>query len=309
MQQPKMDVNPKPTLKDWVQAARLRTLPLAFSSIIAGTLLAGAHQKINIPVLILALLTTLLYQVLSNYANDYGDGVRGTDAHKVGEKRAVASGKISVSQMRKAIIFLAIAAFWSGTLLSILALQKISWTLALVFVGLGLMAVVAAITYTIGAKAYAYLGLGDAFVFLFFGCLGVCGSYFIQAATLPNEIWLPAAAIGLLSTGVLNLNNMRDIETDLAAGKRTLALRLGLSWAKVYHGVLLQGALIAAVVFAVMAQWDFHQYLFLLVVPLIQNHLFKALRAQCSAAFDPLLKPLAITTLIFALLLGWGAIL
>lgn len=304
-----MDVTPNPTLKDWVQAARLRTLPLAFSSIIAGSLLAAGHQRLNVPLLLLTLLTTLLYQVLSNYANDYGDGIRGTDNQKVGEQRAVASGKITATQMRKAIIFLAIAAFWSGTLLSILALQKISWTIALVFVGLGLLAVIAAITYTVGAKAYAYMGLGDVFVFLFFGCLGVCGSYFIQATELPHTVWLPAAAIGLLSTGVLNLNNMRDLQTDAAAGKRTLALRLGLQGAKIYHGLLLNSALALAVVYALLEKWEFHQFLFVLVVPLVQINLRKAITAKTHHHFDPLLKPLALTTLVFALLLGLGAVL
>jgi 1,4-dihydroxy-2-naphthoate polyprenyltransferase len=304
-----MDVTPHPTLKDWIQAARLRTLPLAFSSIIAGSLLAAGHQNLNVPILILALLTTLLYQVLSNYANDYGDGIRGTDNQKLGEQRAVASGKISAAQMRKAVIILAICAFWSGTLLSILALQKISWTLALTFVGLGLLAVIAAISYTVGAKAYAYMGLGDIFVFLFFGCLGVCGSYFIQATQLPANVWLPAGAIGFLSTGVLNLNNMRDLKSDAAAGKRTLALRLGLKNAQVYHASLLLAAIGLAIAYAILEGWHMQQYLFLIAAPLVLINLRKAVVAKTHQEFDPLLKPLAITTLAFALLLGLGAVL
>jgi 1,4-dihydroxy-2-naphthoate octaprenyltransferase len=300
--------SPKPTFKDWLQAARLRTLPLAFSSIITGSLLAASAGPFRWSILVLALLTTLLYQVLSNYANDYGDGIRGTDANKVGEQRAIAAGKISVTQMRKAILALAIAAFWSGTLLSILALQPISWALALLFVGLGLLAVLAAITYTVGAKAYAYIGLGDLFVLLFFGWLGVCGSYFIQAGTLPAAIWLPATAIGLLSAGVLNLNNMRDMETDTAAGKKTLALRLGLPKAKVYHLVLLLGALVLPLIYVAQLPGSWPKYLFLFTAPLIIRNGLKMWQAKNREALDQLLKPLAITTLLFSLLLGLGVL-
>jgi 1,4-dihydroxy-2-naphthoate octaprenyltransferase len=300
-----MDVK-KPSLKIWIQAARLRTLPLAFSSIITGSLLARADGHFSWVILVLALLTTLLYQVLSNYANDYGDGIRGTDHQKVGEQRAVASGQISPHAMKKAVLTLSILAFWSGTLLSVLALQPISWTLALIFVGLGLLAVLAAISYTIGKQAYAYLGLGDPFVFLFFGLLGVCGSYFIQAKTLDALIWLPAAAIGMLSAGVLNLNNMRDIPGDTQAGKQTIALRLGLKGARIYHSFLLLGSFILLLTFFVLrfehpGQWVTASGLILIIINWI-----KALKVKTHKGYDPLLKPLAISTLLIALLIGLG---
>jgi 1,4-dihydroxy-2-naphthoate polyprenyltransferase len=301
-----MDVTATP-LKVWIQAARLRTLPLAFSSIITGSLLAAADGHFSWVILILALVTTLLYQVLSNYANDYGDGIRGTDKHKLGEQRAVASGTISSRAMRSAVIVLALLAFWSGSLLSVLALQPISWTLALIFVGLGALAVLAAISYTMGKGAYAYLGLGDPFVFLFFGLLGVCGSYFIQAKTLNPDVWYPAAAIGLLSAGVLNLNNMRDIPSDGPAGKKTLALRMGLPLAKFYHAFLLISAMILLLVYYLRTFTDIGQWATASALILIAINLARALKVSSHEAFDPLLKPLAISTLFIALLTGLGA--
>jgi 1,4-dihydroxy-2-naphthoate octaprenyltransferase len=297
------------TLKPWIAAARLRTLPLAFSSIILGTCLAAARGHFNVPVFILCLLTTLFYQVLSNYANDYGDGIKGTDDQRVGEQRAIAAGTISLGAMRRAITLFAVLSFASGTGLSILATRDMDVWVTLTFILLGLLAILAAITYTVGNRAYGYYGLGDLAVLIFFGIVGVGGSFFLQAGSLDWEVLLPAVATGLLAVGVLNLNNMRDIDTDRVNGKNTLVVHFGLRGAKVYHLVLLVLAFDLAFIYNLMVEGSFWQNLYWLVLPLLLLNLNAALRAQTPSDFEPLLKVLAITTLLFSLLFGIGQIL
>ena len=292
----------------WVKAARLRTLPLAFSSIILGTCLAAARGKFDIIIFILCLLTTLFYQVLSNYANDYGDGVKGTDDHRLGEQRAIASGLISRSAMRSAIWLFAVLSFLSGTLLSILATKDLPIAVTWVFVILGLLAIFAAITYTVGKKAYGYYGFGDLSVLIFFGIVGVGGSFFLQFGNFQWEVLLPAAATGMLAVGVLNLNNMRDIESDRASGKNTLAVKFGLRGAKIYHLILIVLAFDLAFIYNFIVEGSFWQNLYWLLLPLLFINLNAALKAYSPEDFDPLLKILAITTLLFSLLFGIGQI-
>lgn len=296
-------------IKPWIAAARLRTLPLAFSSIILGTCLAAANGHYNALVFVLCLVTTLFYQILSNYANDYGDGIKGTDAARVGEKRAVASGEISAAQMKRAVWLFAGLSFLSGTLLSILATQGLPAVVTITFVVLGLLAIGAAITYTVGSRAYGYRGLGDVSVLAFFGYVGVVGSYFLQSNLLHWEVFLPATAVGLLAVGVLNLNNMRDLETDRLHSKKTLPVLMGLRGAKVYHLVLIVLAFDLAFVYNRLTDGSFWRNLYWLVLPLLLINLNAALRAREPADFDPLLKVLAITTLLFALLFGIGQII
>ncbi len=296
-------------IKVWVQAARLRTLPLAFSSIILGTCLAAAHGSFNILIFILCLLTTLFYQILSNYANDYGDGIKGTDSDRIGEQRAIASGRISLPKMRLAIAVFALLSFASGTGLSILATSHLSIWITLSFVLLGLLAILAAITYTVGNRAYGYYGLGDLAVLFFFGIVGVGGSFFLQTGTFRWEILLPAAAAGLLAVGVLNLNNMRDIKTDRINSKNTLAVHFGLRGAKVYHLILIVLAFDLAFIYNLIVEGSFWQNLYWLVLPLLLLNLNAALRAHSREDFEPLLKVLAITSLLFSLLFGIGQIL
>jgi 1,4-dihydroxy-2-naphthoate octaprenyltransferase len=293
----------------WLAAARLRTLPLAFSSIILGTCLAAANGHYNTLVFVLCLLTTLFYQILSNYANDYGDGIKGTDANRQGEKRAVASGDISALQMKKAVAVMAALSFISGTALSIIATQALPLVVTATFVGLGLLAIIAAITYTVGRKAYGYSGLGDISVLVFFGWVGVAGSYFLQTNFLNWEVFLPATAVGFLAIGVLNLNNMRDIETDKQHGKKTLALRLGLRYAKIYHGFLLILAFDLAFLYNRLQPAGIWQSLYFITIPFLAVHLVRVSKAQTPQSFEPLLKQLALTTLLFSLLLGIGRIL
>ncbi len=296
-------------LKPWIGAARLRTLPLAFSSIILGTCLAASQGHYNLWVFVLSLLTTLFYQVLSNYANDFGDGVKGTDAHKIGEQRAVASGVISARQMKKAVALFAVLSFLSGTALSVLATRSLPLIVTLVFIALGVLAILAAIGYTVGRKAYGYHGLGDVSVLLFFGYVGVVGAYFLQSNVWDWEVFLPATAVGLLAVGVLNLNNMRDMENDKLAGKKTIPVMIGLGNAKVYQAALIVLAFDLAFVYNILNPGAPWRNLYFVSLPLLLISMVRAMRAQEPAQFDPMLKFLAITTLLFSLTFGLGQVL
>lgn len=296
-------------LAPWIAAARLRTLPLAFSSIILGTCLAASHGHYNVWVFVLCLLTTLCYQVLSNYANDYGDGVKGTDADRVGEKRAVASGDITARQMKKAVWLFAILSFVFGTWLSIIATHGLPLVVTLGFIGLGVLAIVAAITYTVGRRAYGYRGLGDISVLIFFGIVGVVGSYFLQTNSISKAVFMPATAVGFLAIGVLNLNNMRDLESDKQHGKKTLPVLMGLKAAKVYHGFLLILAFDLAYVYNVIEKTSFWGNLYFISIPFLVMNLLQVSKAQTAEQFEPLLKRLAITTLLFSLTFGIGQVL
>jgi len=293
-------------MKNWIAAARLRTLPLAFSSILLGTFLASFYGSFNPWVLVLCLLTTLLYQVLSNYANDYGDGIKGTDDNRKGEKRSVASGVISANQMKTAVYIVAALAFVSGTALSVLGTVGLSMFTTGLFILLGILAIWAAIRYTVGDSAYGYKGLGDVYVLIFFGWLGVIGSFFLQAQSINYWIILPATAVGFLAAGVLNLNNMRDREEDAKNGKITLAVRFGEKKAKLYQTMLILGALILTSVFVWHETQSIMGFLFLITLPILLNVLVKSIKAETPEQFDPLLKPLALGTLLFSITTGLG---
>ncbi len=290
----------------WIAAARLRTLPLAFSSIFLGSLMAASEGSFNWTILILALLTTLSYQVLSNYANDLGDGLKGTDANRKGEKRAVASGSISIPQMRGAVRIFFIISVLLGTSLSFYAFYPDSIQLSIIFSVLGLLACLAATNYTMGKRAYGYFGLGDLFVLIFFGFVGVVGSYFLFTAHLNFLTFLPAASLGLLAVSVLNLNNLRDREDDQKVSKITLAVIFGDKGAKIYQAALVVLAFDFAFVYNMYSGGDLIKNLYLIsFVPLFIN-LFKAMNTQEPMKMDKLLKPQALATLLFAILFGLG---
>jgi 1,4-dihydroxy-2-naphthoate octaprenyltransferase len=295
-------------IKAWLHASRPRTLPLAFSSSLMGSFVAWHDLHFRWAVFGMALLTTLFLQVLSNLANDYGDSVNGADnPDRVGPRRAVQSGDISLGQMKSAVIITSALALISGILL---IGSGIGFTLStgwLVFLLLGIMALSAAIMYTAGSKPYGYIGLGDLFVFLFFGLAGVLGTYFLHTATLRYDLLLPATASGLLSTAVLNLNNMRDIKGDALSGKRTLVVIIGSAWAKVYHAVLVSGALVALTIWTIIHYNTPQQFLFLLMVPVFAQHLAVVFRNKIPAELDPQLKKLALAT--FATVVIFGATL
>ena len=243
-------------MKHWIQAARLRTLPLSVSGIIVGSAYANFQGFSDWRIVVLALLTTLGLQVLSNYANDYGDGIKGTDANRIGEKRLVAAGIITAEQMKKAVIITAILTFIIALLLIYVAFGKENFALSLIFILLGIGSIGAAIKYTVGKSAYGYSGFGDLFVFIFFGLVSVVGSNFLFTHFIDWKLFLPATAIGLLSVAVLNLNNMRDIENDKIAGKNTLVVKMGLNWAKNYHQIIIVIGMLSFITFSIILKFS-----------------------------------------------------
>lgn len=226
-------------LKDWIHAARLRTLPLSVAGIITGSAAAFALGKWNGTVFTLALCTTLLFQILSNLANDLGDTLKGADnANRVGPTRAVQSGAISPKTMRNAVILVSLLSFIAALLLIYVGSQLLTQTALIGYVLLAIACITAAILYTVGKKAYGYNGMGDLFVFLFFGLVSVLGVYPLFGNELSWIIILPAITIGNYSTAVLNLNNMRDQENDALVEKNTVVVKWGNENAKKYHALL-----------------------------------------------------------------------
>lgn len=304
-------------MKDWIKAARLRTLPLSLSGIIMGAFIAkwrlwGEGGLWDWKIFALALVVTLLYQVLSNYANDYGDGVKGTDAKRMSEaeSRAVASGRITAKQMKNAVILVAILAFVATVALLYVAFIPNYMNEFYIFIGLGVACILAAIGYTVGKKPYGYMGLGDLFVFIFFGLVSVCGSYFLFTKTFSWDMLLPGAAVGMMSMAVINLNNMRDIESDRLSGKNSFALRIGFRNAMVYEMILLQLPLILIMIFLGMNGFIQTQnyYVFIVMILLIP---FAKLRRKIMAVkepkeLDPFLKQVGILTFTMAILTAIG---
>ncbi len=287
-------------MKHWIQAARLRTLPLSVSGIIVGSAYAYHQGFSDWRILVLALLTTLGLQVLSNYANDYGDGVKGTDANRIGEKRLVAAGVITAEQMKKAVLLTAVLTFIVALILIYVAFGKENFGLSLIFILLGIGSIGAAIKYTVGKNAYGYSGFGDIFVFLFFGWVSVIGSNFLFTHIIDWKLFLPATAIGLLSVAVLNLNNMRDIENDKIAGKNTLVVKMGLAWAKKYQHFLITIAFVIFFVFSIGINIRF--YSSFLVFLFFLKHLEKVRKAKKYEDFDPELKKVALGTFVLSIL-------
>ena len=296
-------------INSWISAARLRTLPLSISGIIVGTTIAVSEGVFNIIIFSLALATTLGLQVLSNFANDYGDGVKGTDNEdRVGPQRALQSGLITQKEMLQGIIITAIVTLLFAILLIYVAFGRENLGYALFFFLLGIAAIAAAIKYTVGKSAYGYRGLGDVFVFIFFGLVAVYGSYFLYAHQWNWLVLLPAFSIGFLSMGVLNLNNMRDRASDEKAGKITLVVKLGAKRAKNYHYALILGAILCLVLFTVFSLESINDFLYLpAFIPLIL-HLKRVVENENATLLDPELKVLALSTFATAVLFGLGQI-
>ncbi|MDV7187147.1 1,4-dihydroxy-2-naphthoate polyprenyltransferase [Lutibacter sp. TH_r2] len=297
-------------IKHYIQAARLRTLPLSVSGIIVGSFLAASHGSFNWLVCILAILTTIGFQIISNFANDYGDGVKGTDnEHRVGPERAIQSGVISQKQMMNAIKVSVFITFLLAIALIYVSFGKDDFLNLFIFFVLGIASIAAAIKYTMGKNAYGYVGLGDVFVFLFFGLLSVCGSYFLFTKSLPFEIFFPAFSIGLLSAGVLNLNNMRDRESDIKANKNTLVVKIGAEFAKYYHYYLLFTSFLFALLYIVISYKSAYNFLFVIAYVPIFKHFYTVFKNTNAKLLDPELKKLALSTFLFAILFGLGFIL
>ena len=296
-------------MKHWVKAFRLRTLPLALASIGMGAFLAASAGKFNSEVFALCALTTILLQVLSNLANDYGDSVHGADgARRTGPSRAVQSGVISLKAMRNAIILFSALSLLSGIGLIYLAF---GWSPQVFgfFLGLGVLAILAAITYTAGYKPYGYMGLGDISVLIFFGLVGVMGSAYLYEQALKWEYLLPAISTGLFSVGVLNVNNIRDIESDKEAGKISIPVRIGRTKAVVYHWFLLGTGFALGLTYVLMNYTSYWQLIIVLALPgLIKNA--KAVKQHTeSSKLDPFLKQMALTTLLYVVLFGVGQLI
>jgi 1,4-dihydroxy-2-naphthoate polyprenyltransferase len=290
--------------KDWLSAARLRTLPLALSSIIMGGFLAEKANKFSLPVFLLACLTTILLQILSNFANDYGDTQNGADlADRVGPSRAVQSGKISPDQMLGGIKIVGTASLLSGLALIYIAFGGFASSLFWIFLGIGLLSILAAYTYTAGKKPYGYAGLGDISVFIFFGIVGVAGSYFLYTQSLSPDIFLLGTTCGALATGVLNINNLRDINSDKTAGKITIPVRLGRTKTVIYHWFILAIAIASTLAYIAISS-DTKSYYLLSFVLIILN----GFQVSKSDNPDPYLKTLALTSLAHVLLLGLSII-
>ncbi len=290
--------------KAWFEAARLRTLPLSVSGILVGSFYAFSQGFSNWAILAFALITTLGLQVLSNFANDYGDGVKGTDnEHRIGPARAIQSGAISIDAMKKGIIITALLTLIAAVLLIYTSFGKENFAYSVFFFFLGLAAIAAAIKYTVGNSAYGYRGLGDIFVFIFFGLVSVLGCYFLFAKNIDSYIVLPAIALGLLSVAVLNLNNMRDQVGDALSGKNTLVVKMGSQRAKMYHYAIVVTALVLTLAFAVLSQFKPMQYIFLIAYLPFLIHLKTVVKNTVPRELDPELKKVALGTFFLSVLL------
>ena len=296
-------------MKHWIEAARVRTLPLSVSGIIVGSFYAMSQAMFNWKIVIFSLLTTLGLQILSNFANDYGDGVKGTDNEdRVGPKRALQSGTISPQQMKTAIIVTSIITLIFALLLIYFSFKESYLWYSLFFLVLGILAIASAIRYTVGNDAYGYKGYGDIFVFVFFGLVSTFGVYFMFSKEIDWLLLLPATAIGFLSVGVLNLNNMRDEESDRKVGKNTIVVKIGGANAKKYHFFLVVSAMLLILVFAYLNDFHFDQYIFVVAYFPLISHLLTVYRNKEPKNLDPELKKLAISTFLLSVLLALALI-
>jgi 1,4-dihydroxy-2-naphthoate octaprenyltransferase len=297
------------SLKSWIKAARLRTLPLALSGILMGGALAYFDHGFNTKVTILAIVTALFIQIFSNFANDYGDSQKGTDnQHRVGPKRTVQSGEISPRQMKAGMIVLTILSLVTGICLVAEGTKGLELSMFLLFLVFGIIALIAAYRYTAGSNPYGYAGFGDLAVFFFFGILPVAGTYFLNTHQINASLFLPAISMGLFSTGVLNLNNMRDIKNDRNSGKNTIVVRMGSAKSKIYHTLLISMGMLSAVIFTLIHQRTLTQWLFLIAFPLFISDLMQINRITESRQLDPFLKKLSLATLLFTVLFGLGIV-
>ncbi|EKK3981773.1 1,4-dihydroxy-2-naphthoate polyprenyltransferase [Cronobacter sakazakii] len=291
----------------WLESLRPRTLPLAFSAILVGSALASWQGYFDPVITLLALLTAGLLQILSNLANDYGDAVKGSDQpDRLGPLRGMQKGAITAPQMKRAIQLTVALICISGLALVYVACHSMADVLG--FLALGALSILAAITYTVGTRPYGYMGLGDVSVLIFFGWLSVLGSWYLQAHTLIAPVWLPATACGLLAAAVLNINNLRDIDSDRRNGKNTLAVRLGPVAARRYHVALLAGALVCLAAFNLLWLHSLWGWLFLLSSPLLARQARFVLRETEPAAMRPMLERTVKAALLVNLLFIIGLI-
>ena len=274
-----------------------------------GSFLALADGAFRWPVFLLSVSTITLLQILSNLANDYGDAISGKDTNqRVGPTRVTATGMVSKTEIKQMIILVAGLSIISGTFLIFCGLKNAQWKTVLLFFVLGFAAVAAAIKYTIGKNPYGYKGFGDIFVFIFFGLIGVIGTYYLHANWFEISLIFPAATIGFLSTSVLNINNLRDINTDAKTGKRTLAVKHGLHFARMYHLVLIFAAMLFAVFYTITEFYSAWQWLFLLTVPLFVRNIIRIFKSEDPEILNCELRNLSLATFLFSLIFGIGLV-
>ncbi len=297
-------------LTPWIHASRPRTLPLALAGSILGSLLAASDGLFRWNVFVLAALTSLLLQILSNLANDYGDFTKGTDSHdRIGPARMVTTGAITPRQMIWAIAIVSLFTLASGIALIFAGFEGGGVLIKLLFLLLGVGAIAAAIKYTVGKSPYGYSGFGDVFVFIFFGLVSVVGTYYLHAQAIRLDLFLPAISLGLLSTGVLNLNNLRDEQSDIKAKKHTLVVLMGGEWGKVYHSLLIFGAIVAASIYVALHYQSLTQLLFVVSVPFLLRNVVVVFRNRIPSDLNSELKNLSLSTLLFAITFGVGLML
>lgn len=297
-----------PTLRAWITAIRLRTLPLAMASILMGSFMAASDNLFDGGVFILAALTTVFLQILSNLANDYGDSVHGADhIERRGPKRAVQMGLIKPNEMLIGIIVVSLLAFLFGIALLIYVFSTMNAMMA-VFLFLGIGAIFSAIGYTIGKRPYGYAGLGDLFVLVFFGLVGVMGTYFLHTRSLHWQQLLPALSTGFFATAVLNVNNIRDIDSDRRAHKKSIPVRIGRKKALFYQAFLLFGAFLAAIIYMAFHHNQIYRFFFLLTIPLFYQNIMDIKNKTQPQLLDPSLKKLSLSILLFTILFGLGLI-
>jgi 1,4-dihydroxy-2-naphthoate octaprenyltransferase len=306
-------------MKHWIEAARVRTLPLSISGIVVGSFYAMSQGVFNWKIVIFALSTTLGLQILSNFANDYGDGMKGTDNEdRVGPKRSIQSGAITPGSMRFAIFITSFITLVSAMLLIYFSFKGKYLYYSILYFVLGILAIASAVRYTVGKNPYGYRGYGDVFVFIFFGIVSTLGVNFMFLKELDWLLFLPATAIGFLSVGVLNLNNMRDEESDRKSNKNTIVVKNGGAWAKKYHFILIVSAMVLMLAFALIfdfsyrdqnpGSFNFDIYFFLLAYFPIIAHLKRVAKNNEPKLLDPELKKLALSTFLLSILLSLSLI-
>ena len=293
-------------IKAWLNAARLRTLPLSVSGIIVGSGLAAVLDKWDGLIFSLAMLTTIGFQVISNFANDLGDSQKGTDnENRVGPKRTIQAGLLSQKEMKSGIYITALISILSAISLIYISAENLSAQALFIYLVLAGLCVLAAITYTVGKNAYGYRGLGDLMVFIFFGLVSVMGVFQLYGLGFEWLVLFPSVTIGLWSTAVLNLNNLRDIENDRKSKKNTLIVQLGFKKGKIYHAFLIIGGSLTwwSTVYLLAITTD-NFVLFLSLIPsvLLFIHLKKVFLTSVPASLDPELKKVALLTFFSAVL-------
>ncbi len=294
-------------MKFWIKAFRLPTLLLVLSGWLVAISLTGNYTNLNSPVAGLTLLTAILLQILSNLANDYGDATSGVDTTRTGEARMVSSGKITPKAMKKAMIFFSILSLISGMVLLYVTFFD-DWWLVVIFLIIGLTGIIAAIKYTVGKNPYGYVGFGDVFVFIFFGIVLVFGTYYLQTQKLNLQILLPASSLGLFCVGVLNVNNIRDIESDKVAGKNSIPVRIGMAKAVTYHKFILIGGIFISLIYVYLNYESWTNLLFVPVSILFLKNIYAVANLPVDK-LDRCLKQMAIYTFLFSILFSVGQLI